>query len=113
MKKLLICILLGGAIGAGVAKLQGGNGEQDSSSMGPAVAGGAAVGAFFGLLLARRGRRAAKATAVPVALAYAKKMSDVALEAAESAVEAARPLVEQAVDVVGPFIDDARERIAA
>src|SRR5262245_52041818 len=113
MKKLLIGILLGGAIGALVAKVQGGNGEQDSSPMVPAVASGAAVGAFFGLLLARRSRKAAKAAAVPVALAYAKKMGDVALEAAESAVEAARPLVEQAAEAVGPFLDEARERIAA
>src|SRR5262249_30350286 len=77
MNKLVIGILLGGALGALVAKFQGGSGEQDSSPMVPAVASGAAVGAFFGLLLARRSRKAAKAAkaaAVPVALAYAKKM---------------------------------------
>jgi gas vesicle protein len=103
MKKLLIGALLGGAIGAGVAKLQGGTGEQDSSSMAPAVAGGAAVGAFFGLLLARRGRKAAKAAAaVPVALAYARKVGDAALEVIEQATEAAMPVIE-----------DIHERIAA
>jgi len=116
MKKLVIGILLGGALGALVAKFQGGSGEQDSSPMVPAVASGAAVGAFFGLLLARRSRKAAKAAkaaAVPVALAYAKKMGDVALEAAQTAVEAAGPLVEQAAETVGPILDEARERIAA
>jgi hypothetical protein len=113
MKKLVIGALLGGAIGALVAKLQGGGGEQDSSPMVPAVASGAAVGAFFGLVLARRARKAAKAAAVPVALAYAKKMGDVALEAAESAVEAARPLVGHAAEAARPIIDDALDRIAA
>jgi hypothetical protein len=113
MKKLLIFALLGGAIGAGVAKLQGGSGEQDSSSMAPAVAGGAAIGAFFGLLLARRGRKAAKAAAVPVALAYARKVGDAALDVIEQAAEAARPIIEDAAEAAKPYIEDIHGRIAA
>ena len=54
-------------------------------------------------------RKAARAAAaVPVALAYAKRVGDVAIEVAEQAVEAARPFVEQAAETARPLIEDAR-----
>jgi len=94
--------------------MQGGSGDEESSSMMPAVASGAAVGALFGLLLDRRGRKAGKAAAaVPVAFALAKQVGDIALDAVEHAAEAARPLVEQAAEAALPLIEGARERIAA
>ena len=113
MKRLLIGVLLGGAIGAGVATMQGGNGDEDSLVDGAAVASGAASGAFFdrcspaGPTAARRRGRCRSRWRTPSRSATSR------LEAAEQAVEAARPLVEQAADAVGPIVDEAQRRIAA
>ena len=98
MKRLVLCALIGGGIGAGVAFARSDPtaGESESSDgMKNAAIGGLAGGAFLGLVLDRRAKRKRKENAR--LLGYAEKARprvDAAIDAAFSAAEVALPIIE-------------------
>ena len=103
MKRLVLCALIGGGIGAGAAFARSDptTGESESSDgLKNAALSGVAGGAFVGFVLERRARRKRKRNAT--LLGYAEKARprvDAALDAAFSAAEIALPIIEAKANV--------------
>jgi len=99
MKRLVVCALIGGGIGAGAAFARSDPtaGESESSEgLKNAALSGAAGGAFIGFVLDRRAKRKRKQENARL-LGYAEKARprvDAAVEAAFTAAEFALPIIE-------------------
>jgi colicin import membrane protein len=107
MKRLVLCALIGGGIGAGaaIARSDPTAGESESSDgLKNAALSGAAGGAFVGFVLDRRAKR--KRAKNDRLLGYAEK----ARPRVESAVEAAFTAAEFALPIIEAKASVARER---
>ena len=96
MKRLVVCALIGGGIGAGAAFARSDPtaGESESSEgLKNAALSGAAGGAFVGFVLDRRAKRKRKAKLVGYAEKTRPKV-DAAVDAVFSAAEIALPIIE-------------------
>ena len=96
MKRLVLCALIGGGIGAGVAFARSDptSGESEASNgMTNAAMTGAAGGALLGFVLDRRAKRKRRSALVGYA-DKARPKVDAAVEAAFSAAEVALPIIE-------------------
>ena len=99
MKRLVVCALIGGGIGAGVAFTRSDptvGGSESSGGMKNAAISGAAGGAFLGFVLDRRAKRRKKRESATL-LGYAEKARprvDAAVDAAFAAAEIALPILE-------------------
>ena len=127
MRKMAKGLLIGGAVGAGVAGVMAFRDEADTTPVGPrvakAAAQAAALGAVIGWYLDRRDRaRAARARktglsgalagvghAAESALPVIQHAADLAARRASGAAEAARPYVESAADTVRSRAGEAAE----
>src|SRR5947207_1622982 len=98
MKRLVLCALIGGGIGAVAAFARSDpttGGSESSDGLKNAALGGVAGGAFVGFVLDRRAKRKRKQNAK--LLGYAEKARprvESAVEAAFAAAEIALPIVE-------------------
>jgi hypothetical protein len=139
MRKLAKGLLIGGAVGAGVAGVMAFRDESDTGPVGPrvakAAAQAAAVGAAIGWLLDRRDRaRLAQARrsglggalvgAAESALPVIQYAADVAARRAAEAADVAWPYVESAADTVRaragevaeaarPYVESAADTVRA
>jgi RecA/RadA recombinase len=101
MKRLVLCALIGGGIGAGAAFARSDpttGGSESSDGLKNAALGGAAGGAVVGFVLDRRAKRKRKTTLV----GYAEKTRprvDAAVDAVFSAAEIALPIIEAKASV--------------
>ena len=96
MKRLVLCALIGGGIGAGAAFVRSDPtaGESEASNgMTNAAVTGAAGGAVIGFLLDRRAKRKRRSALVGYA-EKARPKVDAAVDAAFSAAEVALPIIE-------------------
>jgi hypothetical protein len=96
MKRLVLCALIGGGIGAGVAFTRSDptSGESEASNgMKNAAMTGEAGGALLGFVLDRRAKRKRRSALVGYA-DKARPKVDAAVEAAFSAAEVALPIIE-------------------
>jgi hypothetical protein len=96
MKRLVLCAVIGGGIGAAAAFVRSDPtvGESEASNgMTNAAVTGAAGGAVIGFLLDRRAKRKRRTTLVGYA-EKARPKVDAAVEAAFSAAEIALPIIE-------------------
>ena len=98
MKRLVLCALIGGGIGAGVefARSDPSAGESESSDgMKNAAIGGVAGGALLGFVLDRRAKRKKRqASALAGYAEKARPKVDAAVDVAFSAAEFALPIIE-------------------
>jgi hypothetical protein len=102
MKRLVLCALVGGGIGAGAAFVRSdptsdGNGSEPDLKT--AAMSGAAAGGFVGLILDRRAKRKARKTKLVGYAHKARPRVEAALDAAFAAAEIALPKVEAAAEV--------------
>ena len=96
MKRLVLCAVIGGGIGAGAAFFRSDptSGESEASNgMTNAAMTGAAGGAVLGFLLDRRAKRKRRSALVGYA-EKARPRVDAAVDAAFSAAEVALPIIE-------------------
>jgi hypothetical protein len=103
MKRLVLCALVGGGIGAAAVTVRSdptSDGDGPAPDLKTAAMSGAAAGGLVGLILDRRARRKARKTKLVEYAHKAKPKVEEVVEAAFSAAEIAIPKVEAVAEVV-------------
>jgi hypothetical protein len=124
MRKLWKGVLIGGAVGAGVAAVQASRSETDAA-MGPALAKAAGeaalVGGAVGWFLDRRDRKRRRTVPAPlskvpgalavadIALPVLQHAAEIAARRASEAADVARPRVQAAAEAARPHVEHAAE----